>query len=113
MSGRANAVYRVTIEVAPEAEQAWAGWHAAEHMPDVLRQPGFLGATRWKDRERSADGWARYVAHYRAESVAAIEAYQSSAEAVRIRDAHTARYGTVTRLTRSLLAEPIFVGPER
>jgi heme-degrading monooxygenase HmoA len=113
VSGRANAVYRVAIEVAPEVEQAWAHWHAAEHMPEVLRQPGFLGATRWKDQERSGDGWARYVVHYRAESVAAIEAYQSSAESTRIRDDHTARYGKVTRLTRSVLAAPLFVGPER
>jgi len=113
VSGRANAVYRVTIEVAPEAEQAWARWHAAEHLTDVLRQPGFLGATRWKDQERAADGWVRYVVHYRAESVAAIEAYRSSAEANRLLDDHTARYGKVTRLTRSVLAEPIFVGPGR
>ena len=30
-----------------------------------------------------------------------------------MRDDHTNRYGNVTRLTRSVLAEPIFVGPER
>ena len=39
VSGRANAVYRVTIEVAPVIEESWARWHAADHMPDVLRQP--------------------------------------------------------------------------
>jgi heme-degrading monooxygenase HmoA len=113
VSGRANAVYRVTIEVAPVIEESWARWHAADHMPDVLRQPGFLGATRWKEQERAADGWIRYVVHYRADSVKAIEAYRSSAEAVRVRDDHTNRYGNVTRLTRTVLAEPIFVGPER
>ena len=113
MSGRANAVYRVTIEVAPVIEEAWARWHAADHIPDVLRQPGFLGATRWKEQERAADGWVRYVVHFRADSVAALEAYQSSAEAVRLRDTHTARYGKVTRLSRLVLADPIFVGPER
>ncbi|HUM12411.1 MAG TPA: DUF4286 family protein [Myxococcaceae bacterium] len=111
MSGRANAVYRVTIEVAPAVEQAWAQWHAAEHVTAVLRQPGFLGATRWKDLARAADGWVRYVVHYRAASVAAIEAYRSSVEAARLRDDHDARYGKVTRIDRSVMAEPIFVAP--
>ena len=113
MSGRANAVYRVSIEVAPVIEETWARWHGAEHMTEVVRQPGFLGATRWKEAERAADGWVRYVVHYRAESVAAIEAYRSSPQAARLRDDHTARYGNVTRLTRAVLADPIFVGPER
>ena len=111
MSGRSNAVYRVTIEVAPDAEQSWAQWHAAVHMPEVLAQRGFLGVTRWKDQARAADGWARYVVHYRAESLAAIAAYRSSPEAARLRDDHDARYGKVTRIDRSLLAEPVFVGP--
>jgi len=104
-------VYRVTIEVAPEAEQAWLEWQATEHIPAVLRQPGFLGATQWKDRERAADGWVRYVVHYRAESVAAIEAYRSSAEADRLRMEHDARHGKVTRVIRSVLADPIFLSP--
>ena len=113
MSGRAWAVYRVAIEVAPAVEEAWARWHAAEHMPEVLRQPGFLGATRWKDREPAPDGWARYVVHYRAESLEAIETYRSSATAIRIRDDHTVRYGNVTRISRSLLDQPLFVGRDR
>ena len=112
MSGRANAVYRVTIEVAPAVEQAWAQWRAADHLPAVLRQPGFLGATRWKDQARAADGWVRYVVHYRAATVAAIEAYRSSPEAARLRDDHDTRYGKVTRIDRAILAEPIFVGPQ-
>lgn len=111
MSGRANAVYRVTLEVAPEAEQAWLEWQTREHLPDVLRQPGFLGATRWKDQERAPDGWARYVMHYRARSVADIEAYRASATGARLRDEHTRRFGKVTRVTRSVLAEPVFIAP--
>ena len=113
MSGRAWAVYRVTIEVAPAVEEAWAAWHARTHMPEVVRQPGFLGATRWKDRGRAPDGWPRYVVHYRAESLEAIESYRSSAAATRIREEHDARYGNVTRIERTLLGEPVFVGPER
>ena len=111
MSGRSNAVYRVTIEVAPDAEQAWRKWMDEEHIPAVLRVGKFLGVTRWKDREHAADGWARYVMHYRAESVAEIEAYQRSPATTGLRDDYTARFGKVTRLARSVLAEPTFIGP--
>ena len=113
MSGRSNAVYRVTLEVAPGSEQAWLEWQTKQHIPDVLRQPGFLGATRWKDQERAPDGWARYVMHYRAESVAAIEAYRASATAAQLRDEHDRRFGKVTRITRSVLTDPVFIAPER
>ena len=112
MSGKSKAVYRVTVEIAPESEQAWVRWQTDEHIPAVVEQPGFLGATLWKDRERAADGWARYVIHYRSESLAAIEAYQRSAETAGLRDDYLARFGKVTRLERAVLAEPIFVGPQ-
>jgi len=104
-------VYRVTIEVAPEVEQAWARWMTEEHVAAVLRQPGFLGATQWKDQERAADGWVRYVLHYRTATVAAIQAYQTSDEATRLRADYTARYGKTTRVTRSVLSDPIFLSP--
>jgi uncharacterized protein DUF4286 len=112
VSGRANAVYRVTVEVAPEAEAAWAQWMAQEHIPAVLRVGRFLGATRWKDQARSPDGWSRYVLHYRAEGPAAIEAYQRSAETAGLRDDYLARFGKVTRVERTVLGEPIFIGPQ-
>jgi hypothetical protein len=112
VSGRAGAVYRVTVEVAPEAEEAWARWMAGEHIPAVVRVGRFLGATRWKDQARAADGWSRYVMQYRAEGLAAIEAYQRSAETAGLRDDYLARFGKVTRLERAVLAEPIFVGPQ-
>lgn len=111
MSGRSQAVYRVTIEVAPEAESTWVKWMADEHIPAVLRVGRFLGATRWKDQEHAADGWARYVVHYRAESVAVIQTYQRSPETAGLRDDYTARFGKLTRVTRSVLGEPTFIGP--
>ncbi|HZJ53937.1 MAG TPA: DUF4286 family protein [Myxococcaceae bacterium] len=112
MSGKANAVYRVTIEVAPDSEQAWVEWQTREHIPEVVRQPGFLGATRWKDQTPAADGWARYVIHYRVESVAAFEAYRASAAAAHLREDHTRKFGKVTRITRTVLAEPVFIAPQ-
>ena len=96
-------VYAVAIEVAPEAEARWAPWHADVHIPEVLAQPGFRGAWRWRDVERAKDGWVRYVVHYEGESVEAIEAYRRSEVAARLRADHDTRYGNVTRISRSLL----------
>jgi hypothetical protein len=98
-----GAVYAVVIEVAPEAEARWAPWHADQHMADVLAQPGFRGGRRWRDVEPTTDGWARYVAHYDADSVEAIEAYRRSDVAARLRADHEGRFGTVTRLSRAVL----------
>ena len=112
MSGRAGAVYRVTIEVAPEAEAAWAQWMTQEHIPAVIRVGRFLGVTRWKDQARAADGWSRYVVHYRADGPAVIEAYQRSTETAGLREDYLARFGKVTRIERAVLADPIFIGPQ-
>jgi hypothetical protein len=103
----------VTVEVAPEAEAAWAKWMAEEHIPAVVRIGRFLGATRWKDQARTADGWSRYVMQYRAEGTATIEAYQRSTETAALRDDFLARFGKVTRLERTVLVEPLFIAPER
>ncbi len=111
MSGKAGAVYRVTVEVAPGSEDAWARWQTEDHIPQVVAQPGFLGATLWRDVERTADGWARFVVHYRAESLASIEAYRASPAAKHLREDHTKKYGTVTRITRSVLGSPVFIPP--
>ena len=104
-----SAVYAVVIEVAPEAETRWAPWHAEVHMPDVLAQPGFRGGRRWRDVEPAKDGWARYVAHYDADSVEAIETYRRSEVAARLRADHDGRYGAVTRLSRATLSGAIEV----
>ena len=100
-------VYAVVIEVAPEAEARWALWHADQHMADVLAQPSFRGGRRWRDVEPTKDGWARYVAHYDADSVEAIETYRRSEVAARLRADHDGRFGTVTRLTRAVLTDSV------
>ena len=111
MSGRAGAVYRVTVEVDPQAEAAWSQWMVHDHIPAVIQAGKFLGVTRWKDQEPAADGWARYVLHYRAESLAVIDAYKSATGTGHLRDDYLARFGKVTRVTRSVLVEPTFVAP--
>jgi heme-degrading monooxygenase HmoA len=103
-AARPEAIYRVTVEVAPEVAAEWARWQAEGHIPEVASQPGFIGATLWRDSEPAADGWVRYVVHYEAESAAAIEAYRRSEAAVRLRGDHEKRYGAVTRITRTVLS---------
>jgi Domain of unknown function (DUF4286) len=102
-----GAVYAVVIEVAPEAEARWAPWHADVHMPEVLTQPGFRGGRRWRDVEATKDGWARYVAHYDADSVEAIEAYRRSEAGARFKADHEAHFGAVTRLSRAVLTSAV------
>jgi hypothetical protein len=102
----------VTVEVAPQGENAWAQWMVQEHIPAVVRAGKFLGVTRWKDQESAADGWARYVLHYRAESVAAIDAYKTSPATKELRDDYLTRFGKVTRIERSVLADPVFTSPK-
>ena len=106
-------VYAVVIEVAPEAEARWAPWHAQVHMPEVLAQPGFRGGRRWRDVERARDGWARYVAHYDADGIESLEAYRRSEAGARIKADHEARYGSVTRISRSVLTDGVETRPLR
>jgi heme-degrading monooxygenase HmoA len=106
-AARLGAIYRVTVEVAPAVEAEWARWQASGHMPEVASQPGFVGATLWRDSESAPDGWVRYVVHYEAESAAAIEAYRRSEAAARLRGDHEKHYGAVTRIVRTVLSAPV------
>jgi len=36
------ALYAVSLEVAPDSEPAWRQWRRELHIPEVLREPGFL-----------------------------------------------------------------------
>ena len=58
------ALYVVTIEVAPGSEQAWNRWHEDIHVPEVLRQPGFLWVRRLKLSETDATGWSGHAMIY-------------------------------------------------
>jgi hypothetical protein len=44
--------------------------------------------------------------------VAAIDAYKTSPATKELRDDYLARFGKVTRIERSVLADPIFAGPK-
>ena len=103
-SQKGSARYRVTVEVAPHAEADWNRWHEAEHVPELLALPGFLGCTTWKDAAPGEGGWARYVVEYRLTDAAAVQAYVGGKDAERLRADHAKHFGATTRASRQVLA---------
>jgi hypothetical protein len=100
-----HVLYMVTIDVSPASEAAWNDWHARHHMPDILQQPGFIGARKYAEPGPLTDGWFRYVIFYELESSEAIVAYQAGDAARRLRADHERRFGGVTRVARRILHE--------
>ena len=96
-------VYLVMAEVSPASEKAWVRWNTERHMPEVLREPGFVRATKWKVEGAAEDGWARYWIGYEAESREALEAYLTGDAVKRLRADHLAHFGGVVRLSRAIL----------
>jgi quinol monooxygenase YgiN len=101
----ARVMYMVTIEVAPDVEDRWNSWHSEQHVPELLAQPGFLGARKYRDPDEGKDGWARYIVLYELESPEALEAYLAGAEVGRLRQDYAERFGPVTRLFRQIAIE--------
>jgi hypothetical protein len=96
-------LYCVVVDVSPEAEAEWAEWNARHHVPQVLAEPGFLRATRYRaDTEPGA--WPRYVIAYELASREALDGYLGGQALVRLRADHSRRFGAVTRLSRLVLA---------
>lgn len=75
----APAFYLVRFWVKPGGEQRVFDWLDGGHLKDVVDQPGFLWARRYKLVRPDADGWAAYAMIYGATSVAALDAYFASA----------------------------------
>ena len=101
-----TAIYCVKVEVAPSAERAWDDWNTAHHIPDVLAQPGFLRASKYRLDSKAPDGWSRYWVLYEVQSCAALDAYLSGEAVKRLRADHLERFADTTRLTREIL-EPV------
>jgi antibiotic biosynthesis monooxygenase (ABM) superfamily enzyme len=101
------ALYVVTIEVSPGSEAAWNQWHEQTHVPEVLRQPGFLSCRKWRDTANAEDGWVRYVCHYELTGTDAAERYAASDAAKRLRADSDLKFGYVTRLRRQVFSEVV------
>lgn len=74
----APAVYLVRFWVKPGGEEKLFAWLDGGHLKDVLSQPGFLWAQRYKLALRDAEGWQGYAIVYGVESIAKLEAYFAS-----------------------------------
>lgn len=74
----APAVYLVRFWVKPGGEKKVFDWLDGGHLKDVVRQPGFLWARRYKLAQPDANGWPCYAMIYGVKTLAALEAYFSS-----------------------------------
>jgi hypothetical protein len=98
-------IYQVHVQVAPEAERSWDEWSSSQHVPNVLRQPGFLRATKYRCEPSGGHAtWLEYVVQYELESRAALEAFLAGNAIAELRRDHEERFGEVTRLSRRILA---------
>ena len=101
-------IYGVMIEVDPHEEAAWNEWHTRQHMPDVLSQPGFVRATKYRLDTSNGD-WSQYLTAYEVESREALDAYLRSEAVARLRADHYAHFGHCTRLSRMVLTSTAVV----
>jgi hypothetical protein len=107
-------IYQVLVQVAPEAERSWDEWNTQHHIPDVLRQPGFVRATKYRSEPSAgAASWAEYLIQYEMDSRAALDAYLAGDAVVRLRRDQEERYGDVVRLSRRILVPCADVERER
>lgn len=102
-SMNSRVLYQVLVQVAPEAERSWNEWNSQQHIPDVLRQPGFVGATKFRCEPGGGHEWPEYLVQYELSSRAALEAYLAGDAVVRLRHEHEERFGDVTRISRRIL----------
>ena len=95
-------LYGVKIEVDPDQEAAWNDWHTRKHMPELLAQPGFIRATKYR-LDTINDGWSQYLILYEVESREALQAYLDGEAVTRLRADHYTHFGASTRLSRLIL----------
>ena len=103
-----SVIYAIQIEVDPNDEAMWDEWYTRQHIPDVLAQPGFMRATKYRI-DSPNDGWSQHLTLYEVESRSALEAYLSGDAVVRLRADHYAHFGTCTRLSRMILTQTAVV----
>jgi antibiotic biosynthesis monooxygenase (ABM) superfamily enzyme len=96
-------VYLIRAAVDPVREAEWLAWQRPTHIPEVLRQPGFVGARMFS--VTLTQGWLEYVVHYELHDAAALEAYLDSEACLRLWADHTNRFGDVTRVSREYWQE--------
>lgn len=74
----ANTVYMVRFWIKPGGEDKVLDWLDNGHIADVVSQPGFLWARRYRLEGEDADGWAAHAMIYGLESMDHLHAYFES-----------------------------------
>ncbi len=105
-SMKETVLYIVRSFVDRKVEKEWDEWHSKEHVPDVLKQPGFLGASKYRDTRLDGEYWTLYEL----ESLEAFEKYDKGEGAKQLRADHHARYGGSTRTERFVLVKTLHTG---
>jgi len=88
----APALYFVRFWVNPASHKKVFEYLDNVHLKDVVSQPGFLWARRYKLAQVDSNGWPGYQMLYAVESLAALETYFKSATSARYRE-EAARLG--------------------
>lgn len=94
--------YAVMVEVDPKEEATWNDWHTRQHIPDVLAQPGFVRATKYRLDTSNGD-WHQYLTVYELTSREALDTYLQGEAVARLRADHYNHFGHCTRLSRMIL----------
>ena len=97
-------LYIVKSIVDPKVEDEWNMWHTNSHVPDVLKEPGFLGATKFRQAEPAGDK-AEYWTIYEMRGMKAYQEYRASEAAKKLRSEHDRKFGGSTKLERFLLVK--------
>ncbi len=107
-------VYLVRAEVEPGVERAWDDWNTRHHIPEVLAEPGFVRARKFRVEGAAPEGRAEDWILYETESREALEAYLAGEAVKRLRADQTSRFGSAVRLSRAILLPVAAIeGPRR
>jgi heme-degrading monooxygenase HmoA len=104
-------MYVVNCKIPAKLESEWNHWHNAEHIPLVLRQPGFLSVRKFRCLTNSTKE-AEYFVLYELRNQAAYEKYVQSDEGARLRQHYLDAYGAHTKIVRWAMVEA-FSLPEK
>ena len=95
-------IYAVKVEIDPADEYTWDEWNTRHHIPDVLAEPGFVQATKYK-LDTPEGEWSQYLILYELDSRESLDAYLNGEAVIRLRADHYTRFGNSSRLSRMIL----------
>lgn len=95
----ATILFTVKATITPDQEEAFNRWYNAEHIPDLLRVKGAVGARRFK--AIMGEDRYQYLAIYEFESQEAFQGFLESDNLARQRQEYEAKFGNVSERVRS------------